>query len=84
MAARKRKTELTDAWKEKIKISVIALRLYDHIQGKNEMSATQLKASDILLKKMVPDLARSEVTGEDGGPVQTVTRVEIVALTADK
>ena len=70
MAARKRKTELTDAWKQKIQVSIIALRLYDHLQGKNEMTSTQIKAADILLRKMVPDLSRAEVTGEGGGPVQ--------------
>lgn len=75
MAARKRKIQLTDAWKEKIRVSVIALRLYDHTRGKNEMTATQLKAADILLRKMVPDLSRSEITGEDGGEIQQSIRV---------
>lgn len=69
MAARKRKTELSDTWKEKIKASVIGLRLYDHMQGLVEMTPTQIKAADILLKKLVPDLGRTELTGEDGGPV---------------
>ncbi len=69
MAARKNKIQLTDAWKEKIKASVISGRLYDHLQGLNEMTPTQIKAADILLKKLVPDLNRSEHTGEGGGPL---------------
>jgi len=32
------------------------------------MSPTQIKAAEILLRKVAPDLARQEVTGEDGGP----------------
>lgn len=32
------------------------------------MSPTQIKAAEILLRKVAPDLARQEVTGEDGKP----------------
>jgi hypothetical protein len=69
MAARKRKLTLSDAWKDKIRIGMLASRLYSHALGDNEMSNTQIKAADILLKKLVPDLARTEHTGENGGPV---------------
>jgi hypothetical protein len=41
--------------------------------GETEMSQTQIKAADILLKKVAPDLARQEVTGEGGGPQKTET-----------
>lgn len=75
MAARKNKTELTQAWKDKIQASVIALRLYGHVQGEHDMSATQIKAAQILLAKLIPDLGRTELTGEDGGPIR-VTAVE--------
>lgn len=80
MAARKNKVQLTDSWKAKIQISVISGRLYDHMQGKVEMTPTQIKAADILLRKLVPDLGRTEVTGEDGGAIKTdnVWRVELV------
>jgi hypothetical protein len=66
MAARKNKVTLTDAWKTKIQVSVIGLRLYDHLQGKCEMTPTQIKAADILLRKLVPDLNRVEGAGEEG------------------
>lgn len=69
MAARTRKVELTETWKERIKASVLGLRLYQHSLGEVEMTATQIKAADILLKKLVPDLARTEVTGADGGAI---------------
>lgn len=72
MAARTKKLKLTDAWKAKIQASVISGRLYDHLQGKCEMTPTQVKAADILLKKLVPDLNRSEVTGDDDKPVKIV------------
>lgn len=72
MAARTRKVTLTDAWKAKIQISVISGRLYDHLQGKNEMTPTQIKAADILLKKLVPDLNRAEVVGDEDKPVKIV------------
>jgi hypothetical protein len=34
------------------------------------MSMSQLKATEILLRKSVPDLMRTEVTGKDGGPLE--------------
>ena len=74
MAARKRKITLSDSWKEKIQASQIMNRLLRHVEGEIELSGTQVKAADILLKKVVPDLARTENTGVDGGPQEMQIR----------
>lgn len=74
MAARIRKTKLTDEWKARIQAGVILDRLVKHVNGEVEMSSSQIKAADILLKKTVPDLARTEVTGLDGAPQEMVIR----------
>lgn len=74
MAARIRKTKLTDEWKARIQAGVILDRLVKHVNGEIEMSSSQIKAADILLKKTVPDLARTEVTGIDGAPQEMVIR----------
>lgn len=74
MAARKRKVTLTDDWKAKIKASNLMTRLYNHALGDVEMSASQIKASQVVLSKLVPDLGRTEVTGEGGGDIkQSIT-----------
>jgi hypothetical protein len=49
-------------------------RLVGHVEGTNDMTQTQIKAADILLRKIVPDLARTEMTGPDEGPVELVIR----------
>jgi hypothetical protein len=72
MAARIRKTTLSEQWKAKIQAGVILDRLVKHVNGEIEMTNSQIKAADILLKKTVPDLARTEVTGKDGEPQQHV------------
>jgi hypothetical protein len=72
MAARKKKVTLTESWKEKIRAGVILDRLIKHVNGEIEMTNSQIKAADILLKKTVPDLARTEVTGADGEAQQHV------------
>jgi hypothetical protein len=72
MAARKKKVTLTESWKEKIRAGVILDRLIKHVNGEIEMTNSQIKAADILLKKTVPDLARTEVTGKDGEPQQHI------------
>lgn len=76
MAARKRKVTLTDNWKAKIKASMLVNRLYDHALGANEMTQSQIKAAQIVLGKIVPDVARTEVTGDGGGPVEHSIQVK--------
>lgn len=66
MAARKRKLTLSDNWKDNIRAGVLAQRLYAAAIGEVEMSNQQIKAADIILKKLIPDLARTELTGKDG------------------
>lgn len=38
--------------------------LSDHVLGKKEMKATQIKAAEILLRKVIPDLSAIEQTLE--------------------
>lgn len=66
MAARKNRgvNELPEAWKEKIRASALVNRLAGCAMGEIEMDAQQIKAADILLKKLIPDLARSEIKHE--------------------
>jgi hypothetical protein len=40
------------------------------------MSATQVQAANILLKKVMPDLAAVEHSGNDGGPM----KVEFITI----
>ena len=55
--------------------------LEKHILGQREMSASQVSAALGLLRKVVPDLGRTEVTGEGGGPVQVeMTDMEAARL----
>lgn len=74
MAARKRKITLNDNWKDRIRAGVLMERLLGHVEGTNDMTQTQIKAADILLRKIVPDLARTEMTGKDEGPVEMIIR----------
>lgn len=52
----------------RIKAAHLVSRLHEHALGEVDMSPTQIKAAEILLRKVAPDLARQEVTGEDGKP----------------
>lgn len=61
MPARKHKIKMDDRWKEKIGISQIISRLSEHVSGKIELSPTQISAANILLKKVAPDLASTDV-----------------------
>lgn len=57
-----------DETRRKIQVSQLINRLNNHINHKDgsDMTATQLKAAEILLKKALPDLSSVEMTGKDG------------------
>jgi hypothetical protein len=77
MASRKpREYTLDKTWREKIKVSNIVTRLNKCAQGEVEMTAQQIKAAEILLKKVLPDLKGIDMTAKVDGQV----RLEITTL----
>lgn len=73
MAARIRKLEIDAEWRKRIQTGVLLKRLEDHVIGKCELTATQISAANILLRKSIPDLTATEITGANGGPVSVAT-----------
>ena len=66
---------MSDAHRVKIQNSNVLNALVEHVEGKREMSATQVSAGLGLLRKVLPDLSTVTVQGdEQGGPVTLVTR----------
>jgi hypothetical protein len=49
--------------REGIPVSAILERLGQHLDGKTELTATQLRAAEILLRKSMPDLTSVEMSG---------------------
>jgi hypothetical protein len=70
MAARKNKVNLSDNWKDGIRASLLMRRLYDNSLGQVEMTNQQIKSAQIVLAKLVPDLARTEHVGDNDGPIE--------------
>jgi len=54
----------------KIQNSNILNALIEHAEGKRDMSATQVSAGLGLLKKIMPDLAATTITGAEGGALE--------------
>lgn len=63
-----------DSVREKIKVGVIVDRLEKHIAGEIELSATQVRSAQILLDKSLASLTNTQLTGKDGGPIETLER----------
>ena len=74
MAARKRQVRLSEEWRERIRSAAILQRLERAALGEVEVTPAELKAAEIVLRKTIPDLARTEVTGKDGGDQVVVYR----------
>ncbi len=63
---------------EKIRASQIINRLSKHVTGKIEMSSTQVRAAEILLKKCIPDRKSVEHSGEIVSPYQQMSQEELM------
>lgn len=61
--------------RKRIQASMIVNRLTNHIKGLVELSTTQVRAAEILLRKVLPDLATVELQAGDGGPILIVTGI---------
>jgi len=55
--------------REKIRTSQLINRLEKHAFGEVELTQTQVRAIEILIKKTLPDLASVELTGDKDNPV---------------
>lgn len=66
MAARTRKIKHDDETRSKIQASMIINRFQDCISGKIVLDAQQVSCGKALLNKVLPDLASTILTGEDG------------------
>lgn len=54
--------ERSDTWREKIKVSNIITRLQKHATGVECMTASQVRAAQVLLDRVMPTLTASEIT----------------------
>ena len=77
---------MDDSHRVKIQNSNILTCLIEHVTANREMSATQVTAGIALLKKVMPDLQITQLTGDADQPIETRTRVEhcIVDAAADR
>jgi hypothetical protein len=81
MAARLRKTHQADV-RAKIKTSQLINRLENHVfkkGDKNDLTGTQLKAIEILIRKTLPDLSTVTLSGDEDSPIIQEIRQTIVA-----
>ncbi len=68
MAARKR-PGLSENTRLRIKTTMLVKRLTDHVVGNCEMSASQVRAAEILLRKTLPDVQTVQLEGGEN-PIQ--------------
>lgn len=56
-------------WRNKMKIGNLMSRVERHAKGEIEMTASQLKAADLFLRKTLPDLSRTMLQGDVNAPI---------------
>ena len=69
--------------RERIRTGMILSRLTRHVNGTLEMSATQVRAAEVLLKKALPDLSAVEHKGTlEHRNVRDLTDAELLTIAA--
>lgn len=69
-----------DACRAKIRAGMILNRLNNHILGKVEMSATQLRAAEVLLRKVLADKSEQKIDATiRTGPLLSVAQAAEMA-----
>lgn len=63
MAARKNRIQHDENTRKKIQASQLINRLTNHALGHEEMESSQVRAAEILLKKILPDLSNVDFQG---------------------
>lgn len=76
MAARKR-VGLSENTRERIKTSMLVNRLEDHILGKVELSQSQVRGIEILLKKTLPDLQSTTLATDPDNPLDLKSKIVV-------
>jgi hypothetical protein len=66
MAKTKRNAMLIEEARSKIQTTQLINRLQNHALGKIDLSPTQVRSVEILLKKKIPDLQAVTLAGHDG------------------
>ena len=75
MAARKR-PGLSENTRLRIKTTMIVKRLEDHIDGKVDMSSSQVRAAEVLLNRTLPVLQSTTMEVSGGMEVKSVVSEE--------
>ncbi len=80
MAARGRAAGfvMDDSHRTKIANSQILNRLISYAEGKTKLDSGQVRAIDILLKKVLPDLSAVTVSGDNENPLLAIIERRIV------
>lgn len=73
MAARLRKMHQEDV-RAKIQTSQLINRLENHALGDLDLSPTQIKAIEVLIRKTLPDLSAVSLSGDPDNPVLILER----------
>lgn len=69
-----------DEMRRRIKCTLLLKKLEDHALGGEEMTQTQIRAAEIVLKKAVPDVSSVTISGDPENPLRSVTRIELAPL----
>ena len=67
----KNRQQLHQAWRDKIRASVLINHLRNHVLGRIELTPTQIRAAEILLSRVMPTLQATDITASDhdGNPL---------------
>ena len=75
MARTKRNAMNIAETRQRVQTTQLLKRLTNHALGELEMSATQVRAAEVLLKKSLPDLASVTHSGDAENPLNIIGKL---------
>jgi hypothetical protein len=64
MAARTRRLTWDERTRNRIRVGWLLDRLHKHVEGTVELTVTQIRAAEVLLKKALPDLVAAQIVDQ--------------------
>lgn len=84
MAARKLRVQHDDMTRLKIKTSQLINRLSDHAFGKTDLSNSQVRAIEVLLRKTIPDLSQVDAAVTVARSPEQMSDAELADIAAGR
>lgn len=70
-----------EEWRQRIRVGAIISAFQSHVEGKRKLSATQIRAGEVLLSKVLPSISNTQIQHDVDVSIRhiTIRPVEVIS-----